>query len=162
MNDMTTGPFDEAAFLSQTTDQEGSTRVTPVPAGTYLAMIQEVKARPWSSERTGKSGVSLDVTYDIIDDGGIIEQQIGRPPRVSHGYFCDLIPGTHQFDFSTGKNVQINRVREAAGQNVAGQAWNPMQLKGAGPVQIVVKQEPSKDDPKDIYNRVVAVGRPSA
>lgn len=162
MNDLSSGPFDESAFLSQTTTEEGSTRITPVPAGTYLAIINDVKPRPWSSEKTGKSGVSLDVTYDIIDDGGALEAQIGRPPRVSHGYFCDLVPGTHQFDFSTGKNVQLNRVREAAGQNIAGQAWSPMMLKGAGPVQIVVSQDPSKDDPKDIYNRVKAVGRPSA
>jgi hypothetical protein len=162
MNDLDHGPFDEEAFMSQTTDQEGSTKVIPLPRGDYLATIEAIKPRPWKSEKTGKSGLSVDVTYAIIDDGNLLEAQIGRPPKTTQGYFCDLIEGTSQLDFSTGKNVQINRIRDACGQNIAGQAWNLGMLRGAGPISLVIVQDPDKDDPKTIYNRVKAVGRPQA
>jgi len=160
MSNLDHGPFDEESFMSQTTDQEGSIYVTPVPRGEYLALIETLKPRPWKSEKTGKSGLSVDITYGVIDDGKLLEAQIGRVPKLTQGYFCDLIEGTTQLDFSVGKNVQINRVRDACGQNVPGQAWNLGMLRGAGPISIVVVQDPDKDDPKTVYNRVKAVGRP--
>lgn len=154
------GPFDEEAFLSQQTDQEGSTTIIPVPAGTFISRIGDVKPRPWSSEKTGKSGMSLDITFEIIDDGDYIAAQIGRPPKITQGYFCDLTPD-NKLDFGAGKNVQLNRLREALGQNIAGQLWTPAMLRGAGPVSIVVIQDPDKNDRSIIYNRIKAVGRPS-
>ena len=147
--------FDSEAFLdANTTDTEGSTTLLPIPPGTYNAIISEVKARPWSSEKG--SGMSLDISYEIVDDGGKIEQEIGRKPVVTQGYFLDLKDG--KMDFSAGKNVQLNRVRDAVGQNVPGQAWKATNMKGQA-LQIVVTNSPDKNNSDVIYSRVKSVGR---
>lgn len=155
---MSSSAFNAADFLAATTSEEGSTQLTPIPPDTYKAIIGEVTARPWESKKTGKSGISCDIAFDIIDDNKTIEELIGRPPRVTQGYFMDLIPGTMRPDYGKGKSVQLMRVREAVGQNIAGQAWNPKMLEGQV-LQIVVVQDPADDNTDTVYTRVKSVAK---
>jgi len=145
----------ENFFDSNVTNEVGSTVLNPVPANTYKAIIEKVSARPWSNEQKGTSGITVDVSYAIVDDNKAIEEVVGRPPKVTQGYFADLIPNTMQMDYSKGKNVSLMRVREAVGQNVAGQNWNPKMMEGQA-LQIVVVLDPQKNS--DVtYNRVKSV-----
>lgn len=162
-----TSVFDPAEFMTQTTEGVGSTVVTPIPAGTYLAIIanrdDSVVAKAWSKD--GRSGGQLMVCFDIIDDDGSLKAKIdGRDPRHTQSYFLDLTTnpnGRTILDMGPGKNVHLNRLREAVDQNT-GEAWNPMMLKGAGPIKIVLVVEPDKNDKEIPRNRLKALGKPNA
>lgn len=147
-------PFDEEAFLAATTEEEGSTTLTPIPAGDYRATIESVKARPWTSKDGLKSGKSIDIAFRVQDDTKEIENTIGRPPVLTQGYFTEL-DASGRLDYSKGKNVNLMRVRAACGQNVAGRAWNPKHLEGQA-LNITVILDPQKDSDV-IYNRVKSV-----
>lgn len=150
-----TSPFDAAAFLESTTNEAGATSVTPIPAGTYNAMIEDIKPRTFVNSKTQETGYLLDVSYKILDDDGSLREAISREPKLTHGYFMDIVDG--KFDFAKGKNVQIHRVRDAVGQNVPGQPWMPGNLKGQA-LQIVVIEDPDKNTDA-IFNRVKSVAR---
>jgi hypothetical protein len=153
--------FDPSAFEAQLLDAPLSTSVIPIPADDYMATIRDYKFREYTNSKTQEKGVSCDVTYDIIDDNGALAERIGRPPAVTHGYFCDTkvdAEGKTVLDFAKGKNVWLGKIREAIGQNVPGMAWALPMMKGQ-PIKIVVIEDPSKTS-DDIYNRVKSVGRP--
>lgn len=147
-------PFDMNKFMGGATTDAGATSVAPIPAGEYVAIIEDVKPRAWSNEKG--SGISLDVIFSIADNDGKIQEAISRPPKLTSGYFTDLTPdGT--LDWGKGKNVQLGRLREALGQNKPGVEWTPNSLKGAGPIKLIIIEQPDKNTPDVIYNRVKAV-----
>ena len=155
--------FDPAAFMQGTVEGVGSTTVTPIPAGEVLALIgQDNSVRPntFQDKTTGETRVRLDVTFDILDDSGAIRAAIdGRDPKITQGFFLDLVPGTFQLDMGKGKNVQLNRLREAVGQN-DGRAWSPPMLMGAGPVKLQIVVEPNKQT-GELQNRIKSFGKPA-
>lgn len=151
--------FDPAAFEASagTTDRPLDTARIPVPAGEHNALIKDYSFRSYTNKKTNEQGVSMDITYDLIDDTGAIAQKIGRPPTVTHGYFVDL-DAHGSFDWGKGKNVWLGKIREAIGQNVPGQSWGFPMMKGQ-PIKIVVIEDPATDGSDAIYNRVKGVGR---
>lgn len=153
-----TSVFDPAAFeQSATSSDANSTSITPVPEGPRNAVIEDYKFRSIESEkRPGESFIMCDVQFAIIDDTGELEAAIGRPPKVTQGYFVDT-DKNGAMDMSKGKNVWLGKLREAINQNTPGVPWSIAMIKGQ-PCQIVVTQEPSKKDDA-IYNRVKTVGR---
>lgn len=78
-----TSPFDDEAFVGEGSEDVGQTTLTPIEAGTYPAVIEEMKRRTGTSKKTNEAYVSLDVTYLLTDDGGAIKEKIGRDPRVT-------------------------------------------------------------------------------
>lgn len=157
--------FDPNEF-AQAVEGVGSTSITPIPPGEYLALVgsgdNDVKPSPFTDPRTNETRLRLDVTFELIDDSGAIRSAIdGRDPRHTQAYFLDLVPGTWKLDMSKGKNVQLNRLREAVGQNT-GQAWVYTMLKGAGPLKLVMSVEQDKQDKDVLRNRIKSVGKPSA
>ena len=52
------------------------------------------------------------------------------------------------------KNVRLGRVRSAVGQNTDGQPWSPSQLRGAGPVLIMVGHRYNKETGEGPYSDV--------
>ena len=160
------GVFDPTAFASMPVEGVGSTAVTPLPAGEYLALIgdkdTDVRPVPFQDQKTGESRLRLDVAFNILDDSGALRAQIdGRDPRHIQGIFCDLIPGTWQLDMGKGKNVTLNKLREAVGQNT-GAPWVYTMLRGAGPLKINVTMGPDKQDNSIMRNNIKSFGKPSA
>lgn len=149
--------FDPAAFEASTTSDASSTSITPVPSGEYNSIIEDYKWREITVKKTNEKSVTFDITYALIDDTGQLQALLGRPPKVTQSYFVDL-DSQGRFDFSKGKNVWLGRIREALGQNVPGQVWSFTMLKGQ-PIKTLITEEPSKDDPEVIYNRVKTVGK---
>lgn len=153
--------FDADAFMNATTTEQGSTYVPPFPEGDYVATIEEVKVSSGvmtKGDRIGEPWVSAFVTFKLQQlpgkDLDAIAEQLGRPNKqVSQSYFLDVSPNGG-LDMSEGRNTRLNRLREAVGQNVSGQPWSIGMLKGAGPLIVRLTQDPSKDDPKEVYNRV--------
>jgi hypothetical protein len=152
---MNASAFDPSLFLQATTTEQGSTVSVPIPVSDgagYLAVIAEVKARQWRSKDGQSSGLALDIVYNI--DEPKVKEALGRDKvTITQGIMVDL---TEQggLDMSKGKNVSLNRVRDAVGQNVAGQPWAPAMLVGR-PVRVVVGHRPS-DRPQDPPGTVFA------
>jgi hypothetical protein len=143
--------FDLDTFMNSVTNEAGSTVLEPVPVGEYPATVDDLKPR---NTKTGR--LILDVIWNIEDDD--LRAQLHRERvTVRQSVFIDTTPAG-AIDFTKGKNVQLNRVREALGQNKEGEAWSPMQLRGAGPARITVSQR-IDDDTGNVYNDVKQVGR---
>jgi hypothetical protein len=153
-----TDVFDPDQFINQGAEGPGSTSITPIPAGdNYIGVISNVVPATFG-RKDGTNGVRLAVTFDLSDDDGSIKNAIdGREPKVTQNYFLDTNP-SGGLDMGKGKNVQLNRLREAVNQNGPG-SWNLGMLKGAGPLRLQIVQEPRKDGSDAIDNRVKSVGR---
>lgn len=121
--------FDPVAFLSQETT-EAAVKRPPLNIGDYQAVVKEVKPRQWSKADGSASGVALDLplTIQVPADqqealGGVTEVTL------THSVFLDT---TDQglLDWAPGRNRGLRIMREATGQNVAGQPWSPSKLVG--------------------------------
>jgi hypothetical protein len=147
--------FQPDAFLDQTTEQEGSTYVTPCPVGEFRAVISKDVAfrEEESKKKPGEKFYLCDILWMIEDSD--VEAQLGRKPIVRQSIFVDIKDG--KLDFSEGKNVALNRVRDAVGQNRSGMAWSPRMLTGQM-ATVQVNQRADDNDPKIIYNDVKRVG----
>ena len=159
MND----PFDEESFFNESVEGVGSTSVTPIPAGDYFAMLgDKIRLQQFNRKDTGEPGAILNIPFELVDDSGAIRAQIdGRDPVHYESYFLDLAKGPDgkiKIDMGKGKNVKLNRLREALGQNT-GAPWSPNLLKGAGPVKIKLGLQKDKDDPEVMRSTLRAVGK---
>ena len=153
----TESPFDMEAFMGQTVEAEGSTVLSPIPQGEYMAMIEDVTPRAFARKDGKGHGMSLDIVFSLVDDDGKIREAIdGRDPKFNQAFFCDT-DTSGRLDMSKGKNIQLNRLRAALGQNTAS-AWSPLMLKGQGPVKITTGIEQSKQDSQMYFTRLKAVG----
>ena len=139
--------FDPESFANATIEAELSTRAEPIPPDTYAATIEKVGVLDV------KGYACMDVTWKI--SAPELEEVDGR--FVTQRVFLD-ITDSGQLDVSKGKNVTLGRIRNAVGQNVAGQAWSPNMLFGQS-AMIQVINEGNKKDPTDenIYDRVKTV-----
>lgn len=140
--------FNPDTFLDTETEKAGETSYTPIRSDDYQAIIDDVVPR-----MAGDNPV-LDVIYEIMDDDLKKEMGLERV-TVRQSIFLDMNNGV--LEFGANKNIKLNRVREAVGQNLSGKPWSPRMLKGQGPVTIRVTQRPDKNDPDTIYNDVSRV-----
>lgn len=114
--------FNVTAFAETQFTDSFDTTVIPVPEGDWTAVVEKQEIR------TPKDKVVLDVTWSI--DSQEVADITGRDKNtVRQSIFLDLTPhGT--LDVSRGKNVQLGRLRDALGQNVAGKPWSFGMLVG--------------------------------
>jgi|SRR6516162_1131119 len=149
------GVFDPTKFLESTTTDAGSTARNPVPAGEYKATIDDLELRT-ANTKNGERQI-LRVIWEIHDEGAKEATGLDKV-TVRQDIWLDLTPAGNDLDYSKGKNIGLGRLREAVGQNNAGEAWNPGMLKGAGPALLVVIERP--DERSDVvYNDVKSVGQ---
>ncbi len=156
--------FDPDTFMSQTVDApQGDTTIKQVPPGEYLAMIDSIDSakhfghgtvnKP-ESKNHGNTWAVFRPSF-ILQDAAVQAEMEREKVTVGHkGMFLDL-DGNGNIDFGKGKNVDLNRLREAVGQNKAG-PWGFANLSGAGPVMVKVTHEVNKDT-GDAYARVSRV-----
>ena len=142
--------FDIDKFLESSADT-GSTKFAPIPAGDYTAIIDDAQLR------AAGNGVVLDVT--CLLQAPEVAQKLGRDKlSVRGGLFLDLTP-SNQLDMGAGKNIRLNRLREAVGLN------KPMpvrdlkdQLKGKT-VKVQVTLRPDKNNSDVVYNDIKSFGK---
>ena len=150
--------FDKNLFLGGTTTEQGSTEYTPIPENEngYPAVISKVDVR----QEAGKDGTLmtlLDVTWDLSDNDGSIEAATGlKKNTVRQGFFLDITADGRGLDMGKGKNVPLNKLRDALGQNVAGQAWAPNMMMGKFAI-VKIKQTMSEKGDGRIYSNVGSV-----
>ena len=140
--------------METTTTEQGSTKMSPIPAGEYVAMIEELAKPRMAGDRP-----VMDITFKLMNVPADVAASLGRQVfTVRKGYFLD-VTSNGGLDLSAGKNIDLNRLREAVGQNVAGKLWKVLDLKGAGPLKVQVSLRPDKNSPDTIYNDIKSVGK---
>lgn len=151
-----TNVFDPATYMTMTVDQEGSTKAVPIPVGDYTAVISEPKTRTWQGRADpSKSGIALDITYDL-ELPEAVKAELGRDKAtVTQGIMLDLLENGG-LDMGKGKNLQLNRLREACDLNRAGVPFNFMMFQGR---VVTVKIGHRLGDNGDVYTDVKAVAR---
>lgn len=146
--------FDPKQFLETTFSEANSTQRTPIPAKQLRSVISGVDIR--SGNKDGKDWSFLDVTYDIDDPE--VKALLGRDKvTLTQGIGLDFTPNGG-LDFSKGRNVNLGRLRDAVGLNVAGQPFGFRMLVGK-PLNIVVTHSPSTRpgaQPGDVFENVSA------
>lgn len=139
--------FNPDQFMNQQTTEANDTNFEPIPVGEYQAAITKIEPR----EAGGKP--VLEVTWAINDQG--VKDATGLDnPTARQTIWLD-IGASGGLDNSRGKNVGLGKLREALGQNQAGQAWNPGMLNGQ--VANVKITHRSGKEPGQIFSQVAAV-----
>lgn len=146
--------FDPDLFLAQTVEQANDTKVVPCPAGEFMGIVKDFKARQWTSKKDPSvSGVALDITWSVDDQG--VKTLLDRDEvTVKQGIMLDM---TEQggLDMGKGKNVGLGRLREALGLNVPGQPFSFPMLAG----RIAKLTVSHRVDGEDVYAEVKMVAK---
>jgi hypothetical protein len=155
--------FDPAMYMdSQTTDQGSTERVYLTPTKLFMAVIEKAETRKWvKKDDPSVQGLALDVTFNIDDADE--KARLGRTKlTVTQGLMIDLTDSTPPaIDYSKGKNVDLNRLRDAVGLNTPGQPFSFRMLVGR-PVRVMVSHKPSDRpgaQPGDMYENVTAYAK---
>lgn len=146
--------FSPDQFLDMQVTESNDTKLVPIPVGEYVAVVSEVKARPWTSKSDpSKSGIALDVQWDIDDAG--VKQLLGRDKvTVKQGVMLDMTE-SGGLDMGKGKNVGLGRLREACGLNQPGQPFSATMLTG----RVAKVKVEHRVDGENIYSEVKQVAK---
>jgi hypothetical protein len=146
--------FDPDAFMQTTITESNDTKLNPVPENEYPAMIAVDDKHKPTIRTTDKGNVILDINWEI-DDVAAKEATGLDTPRVRQSLFLDI--NDHgMLDMGRGRNVQLGKLREAVGLNIAGQAFSMSQLAGRT-AKVLVKHRVT--DTGDIFADVKAVSK---
>ena len=151
-------PFDAEKFLNQTITTPLSTSTVPCPEGEYKAFVddgdQAITFQEGGTDRNGNDlSPRMKVLFAITGDQ-LPNLQLKRDKvLVTWTAWLDVDGDT--IDLREGKNVSLGRPRKALNQNDG--AWNPLMMKGKGPVLIKVGQRSDRNDPTQKYAEVIRV-----
>ncbi len=150
--------FDPATFMPETTEA-GSTSAPICEPGEYPGVIDKAEIRVITSgpnsKVPGRQMPIIEVTYKL--EHPQFEKDFGRKPTVRQTIWLDM--NGVKLDMGPGKNISLNKLRAAVGQNKAGQKWDANMLVGAGPVKVMVKNTPDRQNPDTMRAEVATVGK---
>lgn len=128
--------FDPNAFLDLPIEQAFERRI-PLPAKDYVAQINEITVRQWTSkdkyndDGTLKSGVAYDVTLDIQIPEDLREQlKYEKNSLVLKDSIMVDLNAQGGLDTAPGKNGAMRRYREALDMNKPGETFRPRLMAG--------------------------------
>ena len=148
--------FDPNTFLNTTYEEANDTKITPCPVGEYLAVASKVDAKTWASLDGSKSGVKLEILWEIDDAN--VKQLLGRDKVTSRqNLYLDLNEAGTGLDLGKGKNVGLGRLREALDLNTPGQAFAFSMIEG----RLAKVMVSHRVDGEDIYDEVKKVAKPA-
>jgi hypothetical protein len=150
--------FDPTSFMDMQLTDANSTQAVPVPAGEYVAIIDKIEPRQWTSKADpSKSGVALDVTWSVDDEA--VKQFLERDKvTVRQGLMLDMNDEGSGLDMGKGKNVSLGRLRDAVGKNQPGVPFAFSQLVGQ-PARIIVAHRTDDRNPDVVYAEVKGVAK---
>lgn len=150
--------FNAEAFLNQTVPGPMSTITIPCPEGEFKAFVDDgdnaITFQEGGQDRNGNDlSPRMKVNFAITGDQ-LPNQQLKRDKvLVALNIWLDV--EGDQIATEEGKNVGLGRLRKALGQNEG--SWNPLMMKGKGPVMIKVSQRSDKNEPTQKYAEVTRV-----
>lgn len=139
--------FDPENFLQTETQETGETSYTPIPEDEYTAVIKDLK-----SNVTPNGNAVLNVVW-LVDDQAAKEFTGMDEPTVRQSVWLD-IDANGNLEFGPNKNIDLNRLRDALGQN-DGSPWKPADMLGQV-ARIYVKHS-APNDKGDVYANVSQV-----
>lgn len=150
--------FDAKNFLNTQVTAPMATEFESVPAGEYMARIDDGEDAVTAEEIQGKKDVSKSypratIWWRVMDEQ--LTAQLGRDSiRVRQQFFLDV---DDSGDLATGKskNVQLGQIRDALDMNDG--SFSPGMLRGAGPALIRVGVRTADDGRK--FSEVTRVAR---
>jgi len=152
---MSVSQFDPQAFLQATFEESNSTESIPVPIGEFPGMAEKVDITPWASRDGSKSGLKLQVLWNIMDDS--VREVTGRAEnKVRQDIMLD-ITDTGMLDMGKGMNVRLGKLREAIGLNVPGQPFGFPMIQGRM-AKVKIKHRLG-EQPGEIFAEVEAVSK---
>lgn len=152
--------FDADTFLNQTISDPMSTITIPCPEGEFKAFVDDGdKAVSFREGGTDRNGNDLSpqcvVLFAIMGDQ--LPNQVLKRDKVLVPMNIWLDVQGDRLDLTEGKNVGLGRLRKALDQNDG--AWNPLMMKGKGPVMVKITQRSDKNDPTQKYAEVNRVSK---
>lgn len=171
---MEKGMFDTNDILGGTYENANDTEVSLPPPGTYVGTIvhdpslpdepvngsKRITARRGESKNddgTTRPWMLINVPFRLKDTVNPESPVNGRICRMT--IFLDLVTnpdGSVTLDFGPERNIGLGRLREAVGQNQAGEAWSIHNLAGQS-CQVEVAHEASRKEEGRFYANVVKV-----
>jgi hypothetical protein len=136
--------FDASTLLNTDINDAGSTDFVPIPTGEYIGIIKSIDAKEVVSQKSGTP-----MTYHFFEVGYTIDDANVRDitgmiePRARQSMILDFTEAG-ALDMGKGKNVQLNRLRDACAQNVPGKPWNFNMLVGQA-VRVTIKHRFADD-----------------
>lgn len=145
--------FDPDAFMAQTVDAtEGDTEFRLVPEGEFKAMIGDFTSEAFErfeftykqGPKAGEEGAMVKFTCPfVIADDPKVQAEMGRSSVTVDKQIILDFDSNGGLDFGPNRNVNLNQVRAAVGQNKNG-PWSVKDLRGAGPVMVKVVHRTGK------------------
>lgn len=137
--------FDPDRFLQQNVDGPLETEFTLVPAGEYLAAIddfdkdaiEEIKFDYKKGPRAGQPGVMYKLTLPFIVNDDAVKAELDRDKVIVNRQLILDLDENGKLAEGKNKNIELGRIRDAVGQN-DGSPWTIANLRGAGPLMIRV------------------------
>jgi hypothetical protein len=150
--------FDAEAFQNAIFTEANSTTMVPWPAGTYVGTIKKAEVRSGTVQKQGnnygKPWAGLSVQVEV--DKSFLPE--GASPVASGMVMLDLTDAGG-LDTSKGRNIGLGRLREAAGLNSPGQAFQFGMLEGKT-VKVSTGHRVDQNDPNIQYTEVKAFAKP--
>jgi hypothetical protein len=120
--------FNPESFLDQVITEANDTVQVPVPAGEYMALVKSIKAATWQSKDGTKSGLKLEVVWDIQDPA--VLTLLDRTSATCRQSIMLDVTEACGLDMGKGKNIGLGKLRTAVNMNAPGQPFSPSQLVG--------------------------------
>lgn len=143
--------FDAEAFQNAVISETNSTRTLPWPVGEYTGTIKKAEIRSGTisrGERTGQPWAGLSVQVEV--DRSFLPEGVSS---LASGMVMLDLTDAGGLDMRPGRNVNLGRLREAAGLNQPGQAFSFPMLEGRT-VKITTGVRVDKDDPELQYTEI--------
>lgn len=119
--------FDPETFLDATFTEANATQYEPIPAGEYVAMIEDIKFTN-GTDKNGKPWTRLDLTWSLEDEA--LKETLGRKRLIGRqGILLEMFD-SGGLASGRGKNVQLGQLREAVDLNRPGEIFTCRMLQG--------------------------------
>ncbi len=153
MTDQNVAGFDAGLFLNTTVDTALQTKSDPIPIGPYRAVIKDLGFRTGSSEKG--PWIAMDVSYSL--DAPDVATKLNRKELTARQSGFITLDSNGKIASGPNQNVWVGKIFEAVGMNKPGVTIG--QLKGAGPLQVMIGHRPNKDDATIVYDEVKSVAK---
>ena len=149
--------FDANSFMSAAINSSSATKIVPVPVGEYLGFIKGIKPRVWQSADGTKSGLALDVTW-LIEDEGVKAQLKRTEVTCRQSIMLDATEDGRLME-GDGVNIGLGLLRAAVGKNSDGESFSLAMLPGlSARVQVSHRPDTSQSaQPGDVFAEVKSV-----
>lgn len=143
--------FDAEAFQNAVINEASSTRTIPWPQGEYVGTIKKAEIRSGTiskGERVGQPWAGLTVQVEV--DRSFLPEGASS---VASGMIMLDLTDAGGLDMRPGRNVNLGRLREAAGLNTPGQPFSFPMLEGRT-VKIVTGTRTDQNDATIQYTEI--------